>query len=65
MLQFLLSELLQKKKNTKKKQDFIKVKETFAHFCPVEGMGTTQSLLIYEGLYFQRWIAMASVFLFE
>lgn len=61
MLQFLLPELL----HTKKTQDFIKVKETFAHFCPVEGMGTTQSLLIYEGLYFQRWIAMASVFLYE
>lgn len=34
MLQFLLSELVQKV------QDFIKVKQTLAHFCPVEGMGT-------------------------
>jgi len=40
-------------------QDFIKVKETFAYFCPVEGTGTTQSLLLYE-LYFQ-WLLFFSL----
>lgn len=38
MLQFLLSELVQKAQN------FIKVKQALAHFCPVEGMGTANRL---------------------
>ncbi len=38
MLQFILFELVQKV------QDIIKVKQTLAHFCPVEGMGTANLL---------------------
>ncbi len=38
MLQFISFELVQKV------QDIIKVKQTLAHFCPVEGMGTANLL---------------------